>query len=70
MYKYVRSSSSLVGKTQNVEKALSGFEHGMTRELYRSDPKTYKFRVLQKSAPDLIKLKLAPETRLVAMSRN
>jgi len=66
MFKYVRASSSLVGKTQNVEKTLSGFEHGMTRELYRSDPKTYKFRILQKSAPDLIKLQLAPETRLLS----
>ena len=69
MFKCVRSSSSLVGKTQNVEKALSGFEHGMTRELYRSDPKTYKYRILQKSAPDLVKLQLASETRLVAMSK-
>ncbi|CAG5089174.1 Oidioi.mRNA.OKI2018_I69.PAR.g12114.t1.cds [Oikopleura dioica] len=66
MYKCVRSSSSLVGKTQNVEKALTGFEHGMTRELYRSDPKLYKYRILQKSAPDLIKLQLAPETRLLS----
>lgn len=69
MYKCVRSSSSLVGKTQNVEKALTGFEHGMTRELYRSNPKLYKYRILQKSAPDLIKLQLAPETRLVSLKR-
>lgn len=68
MYRSLRKSSLVARPGSKAD--LKGFEHGMTLGLYRSETKHYKYRVFIKSSPDLVRLSLAPESRLLSRSES